>query len=864
MNVGELQINITNHGLIGSQYTEVSTYADAPSAQWPAGSGNEYLWSAGLWVGGRQLGQTLVSTGQYEREFRPGTNIEDTIYEAKEGRIIKPSAASGGGGTRLTDPGGDDDGDGEFDEEILDGYDNDGDFLVDEDFGQVGDQMMVCTMYDNTPLGMQEYPDHTPLNLKVVQTSFAWTHADAEDFVGFEFDITNIGPADIEDVYVGLFTDCDIGRRSEASPGLNDLAGFWEGFVRASDGSFVPVSVGYMFDGAVDDPLPGYFGVTILDIPLDFTGWDGPDRVWARTYQNFAGQTPFHQGGDPTNDNERYYLMSQTGHDPDITPFYANDLRFLITVGPWRTLASRESLNIKAALVVGDGLEDLLRNTAEAGIACFGNYHNLDGDYWTGTGGRESLVCLRDFPTMPNGTNALFTHSADFWDKSCIPPIPVMEIFLIGMSDLFLHDTLGRCIYVNKDNCWECERRAGRVCRWEDGDYMRYSCGQSSWRHIPGCTGTRGGEVHVPWVYHGISAPPPPGFRLWPRDNSVHIFWDDSSRFAPDLHTGEIDFEAFRIWRVAHWERPQGSSIELGPESRLWEMIAQFDEINQYIRERHTHHGTVRDTLDFGANTGFEEISYRPACLADPRFEGLAAAMQEVVDNDVHGAYESRPGLWDSYGNIRPELAGLAPWVGYPAVLDTFFLVASRQEDLEQGIAGKRGTCFFEYVDRNLLNGFLYFYAVTAMDHSLSGDRIVGTGLDGDPGNSFDHTRPGAHAQTPAEREKYGPDIYVFPNPVTRPELAQFQPFFPNEEDPTGVRIMFANLPQAHNLIRIYTLDGDLVAEIDHDGTSGIGYVPWNLVTLHGQQIVSGIYLYVVQSDDSRFDDFIGKFVVIK
>ncbi len=52
MNVGELQINITNHGLIGSQPGSNRQWSDAPSAQWPAGSGVEYLWSAGIWVGG--------------------------------------------------------------------------------------------------------------------------------------------------------------------------------------------------------------------------------------------------------------------------------------------------------------------------------------------------------------------------------------------------------------------------------------------------------------------------------------------------------------------------------------------------------------------------------------------------------------------------------------------------------------------------------------------------------------------------------------------------------------------------------------------------------------------------------------------
>ena len=60
MNVGQLQVNITNWGLIGSRYTLLTTYADAPSAQWPAGSGIEYLWGLGLWIGATVAGGAHV------------------------------------------------------------------------------------------------------------------------------------------------------------------------------------------------------------------------------------------------------------------------------------------------------------------------------------------------------------------------------------------------------------------------------------------------------------------------------------------------------------------------------------------------------------------------------------------------------------------------------------------------------------------------------------------------------------------------------------------------------------------------------------------------------------------------------------
>jgi hypothetical protein len=76
--------------------------------------------------------------------------------------------------------------------------------------------------------------------------------------------------------------------------------------------------------------------------------------------------------------------------------------------------------------------------------------------------------------------------------------------------------------------------------------------------------------------------------------------------------------------------------------------------------------------------------------------------------------------------------------------------------------------------------------------------------------------------------------------------------------------VMFTNLPEAHNTVRIYTLDGDMAAELQHDGTDGHGDLSWNLVTRNGQQAVSGIYLYVVQSDNERFSEFIDKFVLVR
>ena len=123
---------------------------------------------------------------------------------------------------------------------------------------------------------------------------------------------------------------------------------------------------------------------------------------------------------------------------------------------------------------------------------------------------------------------------------------------------------------------------------------------------------------------------------------------------------------------------------------------------------------------------------------------------------------------------------------------------------------------------------------------------------------------PGPLSQTAEHLAQNGRNIYVYPNPATREALAEFQQQPPTRDDPTGVRVMFNNLPAARNLISIFTASGDLVTTIEHDGRSDLGTATWNLVSRNGQEVVSGIYLYTVQSDDPRFEDFHGRFVVIR
>jgi hypothetical protein len=359
---GNLWNHVTNFGLIGSQPTSSRPYSDAPSATW---NGVDYLWAAGFWVGGTVLGEHLVSTGQHEMEFTATDAPGDTIFEAAQG---DPQ------GMRFPWPGADDDGDGVEDEDPLDGLDNDLDGLFDEDFAAISDQHFRCVMHDYLAEIVDLYPDHTPLNLDIVQESFQWADPLAADFIGYEYRVTNVGVTDIENVYCGMFADFDIGADPD-----DDMAGSWIGDVNTPWGS-VPVSVGYMRNDDVAGAPPGWVGFVMCGVETDAAAGDPDNPLAMHSFQRFSGNASFEQGGDPTNDDERYQLLSMEDRDPDTLPGMYADFRTLVSAPGITTLAPGETVIFRTALVIGDGLEEMLATAGEAVVTALGQYYDRDGD----------------------------------------------------------------------------------------------------------------------------------------------------------------------------------------------------------------------------------------------------------------------------------------------------------------------------------------------------------------------------------------------------------------------------------------------------------------------------------------------------
>jgi hypothetical protein len=347
--IGEVHLHMGNWGLIGSQPGASTPYSDAPSAEWPAGSGVEYLFGAGLWVGGLVGGAPSTATAFPGFEFRPADDPRDVMYRSREGAR---------GGRRAPHPLADDDRDGRVDEDRLNGYDNDGDGRVDEDFAAIADQMLACEYADD----VVAVPNHTPLHLAVHQESYAWRHPRYDDFVAIRYRITNTGTEAITDMHAGVFVDPDIGRRN--------VAGYYndDAFGSTPDGDGATRLV-YAFDADGDGGMtPGYLGLMVLHAG----GATGPAIDQFHTVVSFDPGASFEDGGFPTNDFERYEVLASGTVERPKAGF---DINFLASTGPFERLEPGNTLELVVAVVMGNGREGVLSNAANVRALFASGWH---------------------------------------------------------------------------------------------------------------------------------------------------------------------------------------------------------------------------------------------------------------------------------------------------------------------------------------------------------------------------------------------------------------------------------------------------------------------------------------------------------
>jgi hypothetical protein len=771
-NVGNLWVNITNLGVVGNPWKNLST---DPSAQYPPGSGVEYLYGAGIWVGAK-IGNDPnphVSTALYQTEFRPSTYPVDTIYESYEGFP--------GGGRFVNDDGDfDENGIELVDEEIHDGVDNDGDGEIDEDFAAISQQMFSCVYRDDTGESLNSFAEHVPMGLQVVQRSFAWGVPGSDNFIGLEYTIKNDGKRTLNDVYLGFFCDSDAGPENEEAYWTDDRAGLVKvdttiGLRTDACRERVRMMIGQTHDNDGDGgQTEGWFGVMFLGHTTDPIGVKAPPTVGMTSFRFVSGGAAYEQCGDPSNDYQRYDLLSSNkiGCRPGQTSSVKDaDYRIFFGTGPFKELKVGDELTLQIGFAVGPGKQGMIENAVAAQRIYNGAYQDLDGDPLTGREGKET--CLTASP----GETWVFDPV-----KHC------------GLPDTLKERPEYRPIAITAGNC-----EGSNIVQ-----YVDFDCDM--------CTGVDGKEKATRWM--GASTPPcpqvildyprddlnpcvslkmdeetgklepaqirGPAVQLVPKDNSVLIRWNNASELVPDPFSKRYDFAGYRVWKAEQWTRPVGST---GPQPELWSLLAEY-RLPQYVDPKSKQRDLTR----------IRNFTLTPCDTVD--------AKRKLY---------------------------LYP-VGY-----------------------------YQHRDDNVLNGFVYFYAVTAFDLNRLSEKDRVTGELKTLSLECRHVASEDQAVVPGA--KAVPDIgnvWVVPNPYYGSAPWNL---VPNPRDPTGAHVDFMNLPRGPWEIRIFTLAGDLVRVLKNDGDRDIGQAKWDLISRNGQDIVSGIYLFTVES---RYGSQVGKFAILK
>jgi hypothetical protein len=321
------------------------------------------------------------------------------------------------------------------------------------------------------------------------------------------------------------------------------------------------------------------------------------------------------------------------------------------------------------------------------------------------------------------------------------------------------------------------------------------------------CTGVDGAESLVHWI--GSTAPPPPGWNNDPDldpgmtvmspagDREVVLQWDNGSEIVPDPLSGQFRFEGYRIWKAANWQRPIG---ETGPSVDLWMLLGDY-AYNPIDSLGVNSPKYVLNTREWGGDTTY--------VVCDTSLAPIDSSSFQIPSPDGSGT--------DTVTVYR-----------YPVGRYTF-------------------------TDPNVINGMIYFYSITPYAKWYDAEAEQWIEIQTQPASHEDIAIvPRANAQSSLK------EITVVPNPYLGGASWDLTP---SDIDPTGTKIGFFGLPQGESTLRIFSLSGDLIRELDHDGSGGDGTIWWNMVTRNGQDVVSGVYLFAVESD---MGSYVGKFVIIR
>ncbi len=682
----------------------------------------------------------------------------------------------------------------------------------------------------NLPFDPIDRRPHRPLGLEVHQRSLSWSYPHTDDFVIIEYNIKNIGGNYIKDVYVGLYWDVDIhpggvnvarapdpyGRKSN-SGGRNDMGGFiysvpsyfneceyrdslYAGWTIDATGSFN--------SGINDFNLPNIAGICLLNSP------ESRQKVsfnwWSYNYN------PAYDIGPQSREKYRY-MGNGTG-----TP-------------------------------LGDKNMYAMMSNGEIDYGAMYAYSIQPVDqYWT-----EPLK--RVARTISQRLDFQYVLSLGPFDMSPGSDITVPIAFVAGEG---IHTDRNN-YYLNLGRYYRPDKYLQNL---DFSDYLRNVRTARRVYDIPG-KDTDGdgyfGKYNIcdfdTVYYEGDGEPdltaanPPPSPKTWliPTQNGILVRFNGAlSENSPDVFSGEIDFEGYNLY-ISRDDREESFSIITSYDRENYDKYTYTDEFHDVARFQVMDEPFTEEEIR--CLYGFTEDP-----CADSNFQMSRYSYQDpyVLADYPDSLFYFKPHFYNrSEFGVTTKIRKKYPYAPKPDSLENLPLDQLTEDGYPK---------YYEYEIEitDLLPTVPYYISVTAFDEGspqtgleslessvlLTAQRVY-------PNDAWDF-----------KSDEVG-NIYVYPNPYRHDAWYRVYGFEGlGEQDKIRNRVRkvtFANLP-AKCSIKIYSLDGDLIREMDHDMNAvdpNSSYHEWDLVSRNVQMIVSGMYYWVVE--DEQGNSQIGKLVIL-
>ncbi|MBI5837220.1 MAG: hypothetical protein HZB25_08250 [Candidatus Eisenbacteria bacterium] len=782
-----------------------------PGGQWPGNSGVEYILWSSLWVAGK------------DRDgVRRVSEFDEIRGEAGDFARTRHAYEGIPAGLR----GQDDDVDGRTDEDFLNGRDDDGDGRIDEDYQAISPDMFAAEMLDYTPEALGDSYDeaHVPLYVKVRRTSFAWSTPGGSDFVGIHYDITNVtrevlgAGKDIDSVYVGTYWRPGTGARDNPSFTQDDLAGWMQ---VAADGRTQASAL-------LDDPqwperASREDSVLRIFWNADNDGDEGVVRGAGAMLLLGASRFP------------RLGFRSVLTPDDVARDEYGNAPRHM-SVHSFRLFQSSLPYSQGGRPVTDLERYDAMANASKKRL----EFPDLDN-----TGAYRALFSVGPYVTLPADSTleldvAFCVGRADYGPRGrdLVPTtLEDLNIFQSKFGNQVPQGLLGSC-----QQAW----RAWRGVLRPNANYRADTVPPRAGAHA--CNSPR--DIRNPGDGgRETCIIAPPGRALSYSDCSdeegnqrdvgdQHCTWFDLDC---DPTTGACDIAGVPLVDRVSWI---GQAPPVPPRVRLVPGDHRMTVLWDDQAERIPDPGT--GLLDFRGYRLYRAAGWKRDPETGPN--GPAMDLWELVGDWAKPVGRVASGTLDQVRDAAAVPDGPAGWDSSVTCPDF------RGEPCHVHRVG-----YYRYVDPQVIDGFRYFYVVTAYDENTKP-----TGIRTSPLDTVEQQETGRAAieenavvaRTDCATDARG--VRVVPNPYRFRAAWDLRG---SSNDPTGTHINFNHMPCGRFTLRIFTMAGDLVREYREDAARGGGTVEWNLVSRNGQDVKGGIYLYTVES---AVGQAVGRFVVIR